>query len=142
MPQTGAPPAPEIRIYALPTARRVVSSGLQLALASTGDLRRASIYIGLLVLGAFGPAILALLLILGRLGNRAGDAFGAVLFGQYYGARPQPALEAALLVVVIEALVGTLLFLAISIELAQERGKATTRPHAPHPSHESMIGKV
>ena len=107
---------PEIRTYALPTARRVVSSGLQLALASTGDLRRASIYIGLLVLGAFGPPILALLLIIGRLGDRAGDAFGAVFFGQYYGARPQPALEAALLVVVIEALVGTLLFFAISID--------------------------
>ena len=105
-----------IRPYALPTARLVVSSGLQLALASTGDLRRASIYIGLLVLGAFGPAIIALLLIVGRLGDRAGEALGTVFFGQAFGARPQPALEAALLVVAIEALIGVALFFAISID--------------------------
>jgi hypothetical protein len=110
------PNTPPIRTYALPTARKVVSSGLQLALASTGDLRRASIYIGLLVLGAFGPAIIALLLIVGRLGERAGDALGAVFLGQGFGAQPQPALEAALLVVAIEALVGVALFFAITID--------------------------
>ncbi|HET9853278.1 MAG TPA: hypothetical protein VFP56_12360 [Candidatus Limnocylindrales bacterium] len=118
-PATGASAASAtdaIRSYALPTARRVVSSGLQLALASTGDLRRASIYIGLLVLGAFGPAIIALLLIVGRLGDQAGDALGAVFLGQSFGARPQPALEAALLVVAIEALIGFALFFAITID--------------------------
>src|SRR5829696_3748557 len=102
--------APEpVRGYALPFARRVVSSGLQLALASTGDLRRASIYIGFLVLGAFRPAIIAVLLIVGRLGDQAGDALGAVFFGATLGAPPQPALEAALLVIALELLVGVLL---------------------------------
>lgn len=123
-------PAP---MYVLPTARKVVSSGLQLALTSTGDLRRASIYIGLLVLGAFGPAIIALLLIVGRLGDQAGDAFSSVFFGQSFGAPAQPALEAALLVVAIEALVGIALFLTISIDaqvmaIAILGGRASDRP--------------
>ena len=127
------PAADPAQVYVLPTARRVVSSGLQLALASTGDLRRASIYIGLLVLGAFGPSIVALLLILGRLGDQAGDAFGAVFFGREFGAPPQPALEAALLVVAIQALVGVALFFTISIDaqtmgIAILGGRASERP--------------
>jgi hypothetical protein len=129
-PPGAAEPPP---IYILPTARKVVSSGLQLALASTSDLRRASIYIGLLVLGAFGPAIVGLLLIVGRLGDEAGDTFGA-LFGTGGIARPpDPALEAALLIVVLEALVGVLLFIAISIDaqvmgIAILGGRAGDRP--------------
>ena len=110
-----------------------MSSGLQLALASTSELRRASIYIGLLVLGAFGPAIIATLLIVGRLGDRARDAFGSVFFGQALGAPPQPALEAALLVVAIEALIGLALFFTISIDaqvmgIAILGGRAGERP--------------
>ena len=135
------PPAPPIQpdtpppaqVYPLPSARKVVASGLQLALAATGDLRRASIYIGLLVLGSFGPAIIAILLIIGRLGDQAGDALGAVFFGKSYGAPPQPALEAALLVVAIEAFVGVALFLTISIDaqimaIAILGGRASERP--------------
>jgi hypothetical protein len=123
-------PAP---VYVLPTARKVVSSGLQLALTSTGELRRASIYIGLLVLGAFGPAILALMLIVGRLGDQAGEAFGSLLFGDAYVLPTQPALEAALLVVAIEALIGVALFLTISIDaqvmgIAILGGRASERP--------------
>ena len=125
------PRAPQA--YTLPTARKVVASGLLLALDSTGDLRRASIYIGLLVLGSFGPAIIAILLIIGRLGDQAGETLGAVFFGQGYGAPPQPALEAALLVVAIEALVGFALFLTISIDaqimaIAILGGRASQRP--------------
>jgi len=145
MPDAAEPPEPPppppfepiaaepTQVYTLPTARRVVSSGLQLALSSTSDLRRASIYIGLLVLGSFGPAIIAVLLIVGRLGDRAGDALGSVFLGQSYGAPPQPALEAALLVVAIEALVGVALFLTISIDaqimgIAILGGRASERP--------------
>jgi len=132
-PASETPASDAIRTYALPTARRVVSSGLQLALASTGDLRRASIYIGLLVLGAFGPAIVALLLIVGRLGDQAGDALSAIFLGSSYGARPQPALEAALLVVALEALVGVALFFTISIDaqvmgISILGGRASERP--------------
>ena len=127
------PPTLPPQVYALPTARKVVSSGLQLALSSTSELRRASIYIGLLVLGAFGPAIIALLLIVGRLGDQAGDAFGSVFFGDAFGAPPQPALEAVLLVVAIEALVGLALFFTISIDaqvmaIAILGGRASERP--------------
>jgi hypothetical protein len=127
------PIADSAQVYVLPTARRVVSSGLQLALASTGDLRRASIYIGLLVLGAFGPSIVALLLIVGRLGDQAGDAFGAVFFPYAGGPPPEPALEAALLLVAIEALVGVALFFTITIDaqtmgIAILGGRASERP--------------
>lgn len=123
--EPASPPTPpdQPRAYELPSARKVVGSGLQLALASTSDLRRASIYIGLLVLGAFGPTVVGVLLIFGRLGDRAGDALTALFLGGYYGARPQPALEAAILVVSLEALVGILLFLAISVD-AQVMGIA------------------
>ena len=135
-----SPPAAEaptrtepFTVYPLPTARRVVGSGLALALASTRELRRASIYIGLLVLGAFGPAIVATLLIVGRLGEGAADAFGAVLFGGTFGVPVQPALEAAMLVVVFEVLVGLLLFVSISIDaqvmaIAILGGRAVERP--------------
>ena len=128
-----APPIVPAQAFTLPTARKVVSSGLQLALSSTGELRRASIYIGLLVLGAFGPAIIALLLIIGRLGEQAGDSLANVFFGEAFGAPPQPALEAALLVVAVEALVGAALFFTISIDaqvmaIAILGGRATERP--------------
>lgn len=121
------------RAYELPPPRKVVSAGLQLALASTAELRRASIYIGLLVLGAFGPTVVGVLLILGRLGDQAGDALGGLFLGGYDGAPPQPALEAALLVVSLEALVGVLLFLAISVDaqvmgIAILGGRAAERP--------------
>lgn len=122
-----------VRAYELPTARKVVSSGLQLALASTSDLRRASIYIGLLVLGAFGPTVVAVLLIIGHLGDRTGDALGSLLFPGGIAAPPQPELEAALLIVALEALVGLLLFIAISIDaqvmgIAILGGRAGERP--------------
>jgi hypothetical protein len=55
------------KAYEHPTARRVVSTGLQLAVESSRDVRRASIYIGVLALAAFGPAVLLLLLGLARL---------------------------------------------------------------------------
>lgn len=57
-----APPAPTpaaavARIYDLPSARNVVISGLLLAASSTRELRRASLYIGLLTLGLLGPTV-------------------------------------------------------------------------------------
>src|SRR5439155_10207850 len=65
-----AAPAPSwTRAYELPSARKVVSAGLQLALGSNVAIRRASIYIGLLSLGAFGPAAILLLIGLARLLN-------------------------------------------------------------------------
>jgi len=46
------------RAYELPGARGVVTYGLQLASAGSAELRRASLYIGLLTLGLLGPALL------------------------------------------------------------------------------------
>jgi hypothetical protein len=58
------PPGPEPLPpgFELPTAREVVGRGLQLAYDSTRDLRRASVYVGLLV-AAVGTPFAALLLV-------------------------------------------------------------------------------
>jgi hypothetical protein len=66
----GLPPEPQpeplpdplvVRAYDLPGARRVVTSGLSLAYRATSELRRASLYIGLLTLLIVGPpAVLAI----------------------------------------------------------------------------------
>ena len=50
-----APPPP--RAYELPTARGVVTYGLQLAYRSSAELRRASLYIGVLTLALLGPPL-------------------------------------------------------------------------------------
>ena len=58
-------PAPEpapLPAFELPGARQVVGRGLQLAYDSSGDLRRASLYIGLLMAAVAGPFALLLLL--------------------------------------------------------------------------------
>jgi hypothetical protein len=54
----GAAAAPSLRAYELPGPRRVVIYGLQLASAGSAELRRASLYIGLLSLGLIGPALM------------------------------------------------------------------------------------
>jgi hypothetical protein len=53
-----APALPTLRAYELPGPRRVVIQGLQLASAGSAELRRASLYIGLLTLGLLGPALI------------------------------------------------------------------------------------
>jgi hypothetical protein len=53
-----AVPAPSLRAYELPGPRRVVIDGLQLASAGSAELRRASVYIGLLSLGLLGPVLI------------------------------------------------------------------------------------
>jgi len=50
--------APSLRAYELPGPRRVVIHGLQLASAGSAELRRASLYIGLLSLGLLGPTLI------------------------------------------------------------------------------------
>jgi hypothetical protein len=47
--------------YQLPSARQVVGRGLQLALDGSADIRRTSLYIGLLVAGVAAPAAVLLL---------------------------------------------------------------------------------
>jgi hypothetical protein len=49
------------RAYDLPTARGVVAFGLSLAYRASGELRRASIYIGVLTLALLGPPLVFLI---------------------------------------------------------------------------------
>jgi hypothetical protein len=103
------------RTYELPTARRVVSAGLQLALASTVPIRGASIYIGLLFLGAFGPAVILFLVALARLLNDPESA--ALLNGSNpFEALDNPALASPTLLIAVVATIGAFLFIAISID--------------------------
>ena len=112
-----AAPAPSwTRAYELPSARKVVSAGLQLALGSNVALRRASIYIGLLSLGAFGPAAILLLIGLARLlndpataGTLTGDNPTLILF-------EQPELAGPLTLLYVVGIVGIILLIAISID--------------------------
>jgi hypothetical protein len=57
VPQDPGPPALVLRPYDLPGARKVVITGLQLAATASRDLRRASLYVGLLSLGLLGPTV-------------------------------------------------------------------------------------
>ena len=92
-----------------------MSAGLQLAASSSGALRRASLYIGLLALGAFGPLVVLLLLWIGRLASDPAvlDALVADPTG-YIAANPEVAGTIALLYVLL--IVGLFLLVAISVD--------------------------
>jgi hypothetical protein len=128
-----APPAPTwTKAYDLPSARRVVSSGLQLAVDTSAAIRRGSIYIGLLSLGAFGPAVVLVLLGIGRLMSDPGTAEmvarnPSLIFFE------QPGLLAPLLFVYVLGIAGVVLLLAIGIDaqaiaISLLAGRAADRP--------------
>lgn len=128
-----APAAPNwTRTYETPTARKVVSSGLQLAVDATASIRRASIYIGLLALGAFGPAVLLLLLAIGRLlGNPDTAALIARDPSRLLYEHPQ--IAEPFLYIYILLITGIILLGAISIDaqamaIAILGGQAADRP--------------
>jgi hypothetical protein len=127
-------PAPSwTRAYELPSARRMVSAGLQLALGSNVAIRRASIYIGLLSLGAFGPAAILVLIGLARL--LSDPATTKTLTGSdptlvFF---EQPELAGPLTLIYLVAIVGAILLVAISIDaeamaIALLGGSASERP--------------
>jgi uncharacterized membrane protein len=127
-------PAPSwTRAYELPSARRMVSAGLQLALGSNVAIRRASIYIGLLSLGAFGPAAILVLIGLARL--LSDPATTKTLTGSdptliFF---EQPELAGPLTLIYLVAIVGAILLVAISIDaeamaIALLGGGASERP--------------
>lgn len=109
------PPPPWSRTYELPSARQVVSSGLQLALASTRPIRGASIYIGLLSLGAFGPTVILLLVGIGRLltDPATADAMANDPFLVFFD---QPELLGSFWLVYLLFALGLLLLIAIGID--------------------------
>jgi hypothetical protein len=132
-PVAAVPPAPTwTKAYDLPSARRVVSSGLQLAVDTSAAIRRGSIYIGLLSLGAFGPAVVLVLLGIGRLMSDPGTAEmlakdPSLLFFE------QPGLLAPLVFVYVLGIAGVVLLLAIGIDaqaiaISLLAGRASDRP--------------
>ena len=54
-------PTPATPPFDLPTARQVAGRGLQLALEASGDIRRASIYVGLLVFAVAAPFVMVVI---------------------------------------------------------------------------------
>jgi hypothetical protein len=93
----------------------VVTAGLQLAVEASGQIRRGSLYIGLLALGAFGPTTLAAFAVLARiLGDpEAADAFALDPF-EYIAGRPD--LDAAAGLLIFLTLVGFLVLVALSVD--------------------------
>jgi hypothetical protein len=86
-PEPPARPAPEpppvlARGFELPSARQVVGRGLQLAYDSSRDIRRASLYIGLLVAAVAGPFAVLVLVDLPRLTTISFGASGQVTRAQ------------------------------------------------------------
>ena len=77
--EPAGPPPPVLRAYELPTARRVVTFGLQLAYRSNGDLRRASLYIGVLTLALLGPPLVFLVEFIARFQFADVDAFTSLI---------------------------------------------------------------
>ena len=117
LPSALAAPRPTwARAYALPSARQVVYAGLQLAQGSSPALRRASVYIGLLALGAFGPAAILFLVGLGRL--LSDPATAATLTGDnpFLLFAEQPGIGGPLALIYAVAAAGFILLIAISID--------------------------
>lgn len=120
------------RTYELPTARKVVGAGLHLAAISSTAIRRGSLYIGLLALAALGPAVVLLLLGIGRL--TSDPAIAAMLASdEVLAVLEQPEIAELLFVIYSLGMVGLLLLLAISIDaqaiaIALLGGVASERP--------------
>jgi hypothetical protein len=104
------------RTYELPSARQVVSAGLQLAQGSSRVLRRASLYIGALALGAFGPAAILLLVGLGRLLSDPATAATLTSDNPFLLFAEQPGIGGPLALIYAVAGAGFVLLIAISID--------------------------
>lgn len=131
-----AAPTPEppgwARAYDLPTAGRVVGAGLHLAATASATIRRASLYIGLLALGSFGPTAVLVLVGIGRLLSDPGTAEALVLDPvRVLGEHPE--IVEPLLVTYFLVMVGLMLLVTISIDaqaiaIALLGGIASDRP--------------
>jgi hypothetical protein len=133
---TAPPPGPEApawaRAYELPTAGKVVGAGLHLAATSSVAIRRASLYIGLLALGAFGPTAVLVLIGLGRLLSDPATA-EALIVDPVRVLQQRPELVEPLLVIYLLVMTGLLLITTISIDaqgiaIALLGGIASERP--------------
>ena len=77
------PPPPRVRDRP-PGVGEAVGQSLDLALASSGRIRRASLYVGLLVLALAGPAVILLLALARHLGSLE-EAIGLTGYGFGFG---------------------------------------------------------
>jgi len=119
---TDVPPAPPTRepptiTFALPSARSLVASGFELLRTSQPELRRASLYIGLLTLLVIGPAAVFVVYLLTQDPEVFGIFFGFQDPGAVGSLPSGAAVFAALAIIVVPGI------LAVSIE-AQNLGLA------------------
>jgi len=129
-PPTGEEQAPRApQTFELPGARRVVGAGIQLAIASAADIRRASIYIGLLALGAFGPAVVYVIAAIDRFDMDVAAVVNDLATGDGLYFYQHPELVGPLLFLEGLAGIGVLLLFAISID-AQAIGVGLLAGHA------------
>lgn len=131
-----AVPPPETpawaRAYELPTAGKVVGAGLHLAATSSAAIRRASLYIGLLALGAFGPTAVLMLVGIGRLLGDPGTV-EALVVDPVLVFQEHPEIVEPLLAIYFLVMFGLLLLVTISIDaqaiaIALLGGIAADRP--------------
>ena len=115
-PSVLAPAPPTGRTYELPSARQVVNAGLQLAQGSSRPIRRASVYIGLLFLGAFGPAAILILVGIARLLSDPATSATLTSDNPFLVLIDQPDLSGPLTLVYAVGVVGAILLIAISID--------------------------
>jgi len=106
------------RTYELPSARQVVNAGLHLAQGSSRAIRRGSLYIGLLALGAFGPAAILVLVGLGRLLGDPETAATLTSNNPFLVFAEQPDIGGPLALIYAVTIVGFVLLIAISIDAA------------------------
>jgi hypothetical protein len=133
-PLSPAPPAAPTwtKAYELPSARSVVSAGFQLVLASSAAVRRTSIYIGLLTLGAIGPVVILLLIGIGRLMSDPTTA-DTILSDPSLLFFEQPEIAQPLTLIYVLVVAGFLLLAAIGVDaqaiaIAMLAGVAAERP--------------
>lgn len=98
--------------FELPTARAVVTFGLSLAYRTSGELQRASIYLGLLTLALLGPPVVFLVEFIAHF--RLLD--DGVFESYFAGGLPDPVIVQSLLLLYAVGLVGFLGWYAAAID--------------------------
>jgi hypothetical protein len=113
VPAVRAEPMPEAPLpeFVLPSGRQVVGRGFDLSLRSTQQLRPASLYIGLLLLGLVGPAAM-----LGAVMVAREPAFFEALFSGDATARPPADLAAAFGILAILVVVASIGAVIVAVE--------------------------
>ncbi|HEY8870160.1 MAG TPA: hypothetical protein VIM30_12335 [Candidatus Limnocylindrales bacterium] len=106
-----APPAEPLAEFVLPSGRQVVGRGFDLSLRATQQLRPASLYIGLLLLGLVGPAAL-----LGAFMVAHEPAFFEALFSGDTNARPPDDLVGAFGILAILTMVAFIGAVIVAVE--------------------------